>query len=135
MEIKQVQKNNYVHIQLAGALEICQVVGVNDKVTVASINDPFENLQFDPLSILPISLTEFWIKELSFEEVTDSSITGDTKKTFVRNGVLVSLQKDEQGKNIIYAKQNGQQSSETIEYVHELQNYYMALKNEAISLP
>lgn len=84
MEIEQIQKNNYVHIQLAGALEICLVVGVNDQVTVTSINDPFENLQFDPSDILPIPLTEFWLKELAFEVVTDAAAAENAAKTFVR---------------------------------------------------
>ena len=135
MEIKQVQKNNYVHIQLAGALEICQVVGVNHQVTVVSINDPFENLQFDPSAILPIPLTEFWIKELSFEEITDLSTTGDAEKTFERNGIIVTCEKAQEGRHNIQVKQNGQANRVTISHVHELQNYYTAVKDEVISLP
>jgi len=135
MEIEQIQKNNYVHIQLAGALEICQVVGVHDQVTVASINDPFENLQFDPADILPIQLTEFWLKELDFEQITDASVSGNAVKTFVRNGVMVTCEKVQEGKHHIQVKQDGQENGVTISHVHELQNFYAAVKDEVISLP
>jgi len=135
MEINQVQKNNYVHIQLAGALEICQVVGVHDQVTVASINDPFENLQFAPSDILPIPLTEFWLKELGFEAVTDAAVTSGASKTFVHNGIVVTCEKVQDGKHNIQVKQDGQENAVTITSVHELQNYYAAVKDEVISLP
>lgn len=135
MEINQVQKNNYVHIQLAGALEICQVVGVQNQVTVASINDPFENLHFDPSDILPILLTSFWLKELGFEEVTDAAVASDAAKIFVHNGIIVTCEKVQDGKHNIQVKQDGQENALTITYVHELQNYYAAVKDEVINLP
>jgi hypothetical protein len=134
MEIEQVQKNNYVNIQLAGALEICQVVGVHDQVTVASINDPFENLQFNLSDIKPIQLTEFWLKELGFEQSTGASVMSN-EKVFARNGVIVTCQKLQDDKHMINVKQEGQENGLTISHVHELQNYYTAVKEEVISLP
>lgn len=133
MEIEQLQKSNYVHIQLAGALEICQVVGVHDQVTVASINHPFENLHFDIADIKPIPLTEFWLKEFSFEETgTPATNSG---KTFARNGVVVTCEKTQDNKHHIEVKQEGQESTISINFVHELQNYFAAVNEEEISLP
>lgn len=134
MKTEQFQKGNYVHIQLAGALEICQVIGVHDQVTVASINDPFENLQFDLADLQPIPLTEFWLKELSFDEVKDGS-AADSAKTFERNGIVVTCQKTDGEKSVIRVGQHGQEVLETIQSVHQLQNFYMAAKSELINLP
>jgi hypothetical protein len=125
MEINQIQKGNYVHIQPAGSLEICQVIGVHEQVIVASINDPFENLHFDPTDIIPIPLTALWIKELGFEEVTGAS------NTFGHNGVTVKgLEKD-----VFEVSKNGDSDTAAVTYVHELQNYYTGITGEAVSLP
>ena len=130
MEIEQIQKNNYVHIQPAGSLEVCQVIGVHNQVTVASINLPFENLQFDPADIIPIPLTEFWLKELNFEEVTGNPAQG---KAFVRNGVTVTLPTTPG--EAMQVSQSGTTGAETISHVHQLQNYYTAQTGETVSLP
>lgn len=125
MEINQIQKSNYVHIQPAGSLEICQVIGVHEQVIVASINDPFENLHFNPADIIPIPLTALWLKELGFEEVTSAS------HTFERNSVTVKGQE----KDVFKVSKNGDSDTTAVTYVHELQNYYTEVTGETVSLP
>ena len=125
MEINQIQKGNYVHIQPAGSLEICQVIGVHEQVIVASINDPFENLHFDPADIIPIPLTALWLKELGFEEV------GGEGHTFGHNGVTVKGQE----KDVFEVSKNGYSDTTAVTCVHELQNYYTDVTGETVSLP
>jgi hypothetical protein len=136
MELTKIQKDNYVHIQPAGALEICRVVGIGSEVTVASINDPFVNLQFSEDGIIPIALTEFWLKELSFVNATeDKGFAIPVFKAYTRNGVTVKFEQAADGSSEIYVRTNEGEGAERISYVHELQNFYTLKTSETLSLP
>ncbi|WP_345950179.1 hypothetical protein ABDD95_01725 [Mucilaginibacter sp. PAMB04274] len=136
METDKIAVNNYVHLQAAGALEICRVLGVGDQITVASINDPFANLQLQPAEVAPIPLTDLWLLELNFTQAPgDQNFAIPTQKKFTRNGITVSLQPTDADVEEITISSEANNNSQTIKYVHELQNYVTSHTSEVLSLP
>lgn len=79
-----------------------------------------------PDACLPIPLTEWWIKQLEFKPISEES--GNTPNTFERDGFQI-WNKNGDFSEIMYLNN---QNSIVIQYVHQLQNLFFALKGKEL---